>query len=142
MKLSEIADATLLRTMVNASTDGFSLAKKVGNDTVLIYVNESFERITGYAADEILYRDCRFLQRDDTQQPECRILHHAVENNQHCCVRLRNYRKNGEMFWNEVSLTPYFDEFEQTMYFIGTQRDVSEEMHLREQLARYQSRYA
>ena len=61
-------NAQLLQSMVDASNDGIVVAEQEGDDTILIYVNAAFERLTGYSRDEILYQDCRFLQADDRDQ--------------------------------------------------------------------------
>ncbi|EMV9186412.1 PAS domain-containing protein, partial [Escherichia coli] len=54
-------NAKLLQLMVEASNDGIVVAEQEGEDSILIYANAAFERLTGYAVDDILYQDCRFL---------------------------------------------------------------------------------
>ena len=134
-ELSDLIDARLLKAMVDAANDGITVAEREGDDTVLIYVNAAFERLTGYSAEEILYRDCRFLQNDDRDQPAREEIHVAMASGEPCRVVLRNYRKDGTMFWNELSITPYFSEEDQLTYYIGVQKDVTDVMKLRQQLA-------
>ena len=71
-------NAKLLQRMIDASNDGIVVAEQEGDDdTILIYVNPAFERLTGYAANDILYRDCRFLQgesRDDAARDRQKLV--------------------------------------------------------------------
>lgn len=118
-------NAKLLQLVVNASNDGIVVAEQEGDDNILIYVNPAFEALTGYSADEILYQDCRFLQGDDRDQEALRQLRDAIRAGQPCQVTLRNYRKDGSLFWNELSVTPVLNEADQLTYFIGIQKDVT-----------------
>lgn len=119
-------NAKLLQLVVDASNDGIVVAEQEGDDNILIYVNKAFERLTGYSTDEILYQDCRFLQKDDRDQPGLRAIRDAVVKGEPCRQVLRNYRKDGSMFWNELSITPVYNEADQLTYFIGIQKDVTE----------------
>ena len=121
-------DAKLLQLMVEASNDGIVVAEQEGNDSILIYVNPAFERLTGYSADEILYQDCRFLQGDDHDQASLEAIREAIRLGQPCRQVLRNYRKDGSLFWNELSITPVRNEADQLTYYIGIQHDVSDKM--------------
>ena len=119
---------SLLRQAIDASNDGLVIAEREGEDTIIIYVNAAFERLTGYREDEILYQDCRFLQGDDRDQPARRQIREAIARGDPCRVRLRNYRKDGSMFWNELSITPLISQEDGLMYFIGIQHDVTAQM--------------
>lgn len=134
MDKGKLIDPELLQLMVNASNDGVVVAEQEGDENVLIYVNDAFERLTGFSAEEILYQDCRFLQGGDRDQEGLKELRKAIRNRQPCRVVLRNYRKDGSMFWNELSITPVFSERDQITYYIGIQKDVSEQVALREKL--------
>ncbi len=130
----------LLRLLVDASNDGIVIAEQEGDDNVLIYVNAAFERLTGYTADEILYQDCRFLQAGDRDQPGLVELRRAIEEGRSSRQVLRNYRKDGSMFWNELSVTPVFNEQDQLTYFIGIQKDVTVQKELEARLRELESR--
>ena len=121
-------NATLLPLVIDASNDGIVVAEQEGDDNILIYANAAFEQLTGYTSDEILYQDCRFLQGDDRNQPALQVIRDAVRNQRPCRQVIRNYRKDGSAFWNELSITPVFNEGDQLTYFIGIQKDVSEEV--------------
>ena len=118
-------NAKLLQLVVNASNDGIVVAEQEGDDNILIYVNPAFEALTGYSADEILYQDCRFLQRGDFDQEGLRIIREGIVKGEPCRAVLRNYRKDGSLFWNELSITRVFNEADRLTYFIGIQKDVS-----------------
>ncbi|WP_278390110.1 PAS domain-containing protein [Stutzerimonas kunmingensis] len=118
-------NAKLLQLVIEASNDGIVVAEQEGDDNILIYANPAFERLTGYPVDDILYRDCRFLQGEDRDQPALQAIREAVKNNQPCRQIIRNYRKDGTPFWNELSITPVFNEADQLTYFIGIQKNVT-----------------
>jgi len=118
-------NAKLLQLVINASNDGIVVAEQEGDDNILIYANPAFERLTGYSADDILYQDCRFLQAGDRQQAGLDAIREAAKEKRPCRQVIRNYRKDGSVFWNELSITPVFNEADQLTYFIGIQKDVS-----------------
>ncbi|MGQ7245852.1 PAS domain-containing protein [Halomonas sp. V046] len=136
MKRPPMISPELLERIVDASEDGIVVAEKEGDEHILIYVNQGFERLTGYSADEILYRDCRFLQNDDTDQPELDRVRQALKEQRSCQEILRNYKKDGTLFYNELSLTPMFDEQDSLTYFIGVQKDVTDRVVALAQLER------
>ncbi|MBK0061221.1 PAS domain S-box protein [Pseudomonas sp. S44] len=135
-------NAQLLHAMIDASNDGIVVAEQEGDDTILIYVNAGFERLTGYARDEILYQDCRFLQGDDRDQLGRARIRKALAEGRPCREVLRNYRKDGSGFWNELSITPVYNEADQRTYFIGIQKDVSRQVELERELADANTRLA
>ncbi|WP_026106233.1 PAS domain S-box protein [Vreelandella jeotgali] len=134
MKRSPLISPELLERIVDASEDGIVVAEQEGDENILIYVNKGFERLTGYSADEILYRDCRFLQGDDRDQQALGAIRQALKDGLPSREVLRNYRKDGSMFYNELSITPVFDEGDNLMYYIGVQKDVTERVEARQEL--------
>ncbi|WP_439864679.1 PAS domain-containing protein [Pseudomonas antarctica] len=120
-------NAELLKMMIEASHDGIVIAEQEGDENILIYVNPAFQRLTGYSVDDILYQDCRFLQGDDRDQAGLAVIREAIKVHQPCRQIIRNYRKDGSVFWNELSITPVFNDADQLTYYIGIQKDVSVE---------------
>lgn len=106
-------------------------------DLPIIYSNRAFTRITGYKQSEVLGKNCRFLQDDDRDQEEIAVLAKAIEQGLPCRVILRNYRKDGTLFWNELSITPLYNELQQLTHFIGVQNDVTEIQLTKKQLEEY-----
>ena len=134
MKRPPMIDAELLERIINSSEDGITVAEQEGDDTILIYVNRGFERLTGYSVDEILYRDCRFLQNDDRDQAVLANIRQAIAEGRPCREVLRNYRKDGSLFWNELSITPVFSEQDSLTYYVGVQKDVTAYMEALQEL--------
>ena len=130
----------LLKKAIDTANDGLVIAEQEGDDTILLYVNEAFERLTGYTEADILYQDCRFLQGEDREQEARKTIRAAIEANQPCRVRLRNYHKDGSPFWNELSITPILNEEDGVTYYIGVQKDVSREVEIEERLAAAEQR--
>ncbi|MCG7989417.1 MAG: PAS domain S-box protein [Candidatus Thiodiazotropha weberae] len=128
----------LLKQAVDTANDGLVIAEREGDDTILLYVNEAFERLTGYAEEEILYQDCRFLQGDDRDQQTRQSIRKAIESNQPSRTRLRNYHKDGSLFWNELSITPIINQEDGLTYYIGVQKDVTREVEIELQLEQAQ----
>ncbi|WJN61694.1 PAS domain-containing protein [Pseudomonas sp. SO81] len=135
-------DAKLLQLMVEASNDGIVVAEQEGDDSILIYANPAFERLTGYTADDILYQDCRFLQGSERQQPGLATVRQAIRSGQPCRQVLHNFRKDGTPFWNELSITPVYNDADQLTYFIGIQRDVSVEVTAQERVRELEAQVA
>ena len=135
-------NARLLQRMVDASQDGIVVAEQEGEDNILIYVNKSFETLTGYSRDDILYQDCRFLQAGDRDQIGLQLIREAIASGLPTRQILRNYRKDGSHFWNELSITPVFNEADQLTYFIGVQKDVSAQVKAQQKVQQLEAELA
>ncbi|MDP8944906.1 MAG: PAS domain-containing protein [Actinomycetota bacterium] len=122
----------LLDRAVTASTNSIVITDPNQPDDPLVYVNPAFERTTGYPAEEALGRNCRFLQGEDHDQPALEELRTAIHEERHCTVVLRNYRKDGTPFWNELSVYPVRDEKGHMTNFVGVQNDVTERIRAEE----------
>ena len=94
-------------------------------DNPVVFCNDSFCRLSGYARSEIVGRNCRFLQGEDTDPATRKALHDAVQQVQPVEVDIRNYRKDGEAFWNRLLMAPVFDVDGQLVYFFASQVDVT-----------------
>ncbi len=90
-------------------------------DMPIIYVNPIFERMSGYTAEEIMGRNCRFLQGNDNKQPALDSIRHAIRNQTNGHAVLRNYRKDGSMFLNELFISPVKDAAGVVTHFVGVQ---------------------
>lgn len=124
----------ILKQAVMDSRDGITISDNSLDDNPLIFVNPAFERMTGYSAEEITHINCRYLQGNDREQPELDIVHNAIRQGEYCLVTLRNYRKDGAMFWNELSISPIHDETGAVTNFIGIQKDVTSRVLIQQQL--------
>lgn len=124
----------LLERAVAASNNGILISDAQVPDHPVIYVNSGFERITGYTKEEVIGKNCRFLQGSDKAQPALEKLRHAIISGSETQVVLRNYRKNGSLFWNEFCITPVHDETGSLTHFIGVQTDISDRKQAEEAL--------
>lgn len=105
---------------------GIVLSDPHQEDNPLIYVNDTFTEITGYPRDEILERNCRFLQGPETDPEAVRQMRDAIDDKSAVTVEVRNYRYDGEPFWNEVTIAPVHDEDGKLLHFVGFQSDVTD----------------
>jgi PAS domain S-box-containing protein len=115
----------LLRQALDLSGTGFVLTDPRLEDGPIVFVNRSFLEITGYEADEVLGRNCRFLQGPETEPERVDELRRATREQRPVTVELRNYRKDGTPFWNEVHVSPVRDERGEVVRFVGVQVDVT-----------------
>ena len=136
-------NAQLLQMVINASNDGIVIAEKEGDqDKILIYVNPAFERLTGYSSEEILYQDCRFLQSGDRDQQALPLIRDALNREGSCREILRNYRKDGTPFWNELSLSTVKSPADGQTYFVGVQKDVTIQVKAQQRVAQLEGQLA
>ncbi len=131
MDLNNLAELNLAGELKNFALESTSCGVVISDcsqpDHPLVYVNRGFEKVTGYKREEVIGRNCRFLQGDDTDQEQLEILRHAIKSQEDCQVVLRNYRKDGTMFYNELIISPIRNSDGQVTNFIGIQNDVTEQ---------------
>jgi len=133
-ELRQAEQALLLRNhAIEVSAAPILIVDIAQSNSPLIYVNEAFERVTGYKREEVLGLNCKFLQGSDSDQPELEKIRTAIAQRQSASVVLRNYRKDGSMFINELYIAPVEDPHTgQVRHFVGVQNDIT-------QIRRYQA---
>jgi PAS domain S-box-containing protein len=114
--------------LMAGAPEGILVADIRQADAPIIYVNSAFETITGYAREEVIGKNCRYLQGSDRLQPQIGTLRAALAAGSATQVRLRNYRKNGTMFWNDLHLVPIHGPAAAPTYYAGFIRDVTEQV--------------
>ncbi len=119
-----------------ASSCGITIADALRPDLPLIYVNDAFLTITGYGEAEVIGRNCRFLQGDDRDQPALDDLRRAIRAGQDSTIILRNYRRDGTLFWNELFTSPVIDAQGRVTHFVGIQTDVTQRVQAEARLQR------
>jgi PAS domain S-box-containing protein len=124
----------VLTTILNHCVNGVTLSDPDQDDCPIIYANEAFERLTGYSQDEIIGRNCRFLQGSDKDQPQLNILRQALAKKEGCSVTLRNYRKDGTLFYNRLDITPLYDNKGELLYYLGVQYDITYKVDAEEEI--------
>jgi PAS domain S-box-containing protein len=116
----------LLDRAIAASSNGITISDVNQPDNPIVYVNPRFEAMTGYSQAEIVGRNSRFLQGNDTEQPAIAEIREALRQEKGCAVILRNYRKDGTMFWNQLCISPVRDVAGRLTNYIGVQIDISD----------------
>lgn len=116
----------ILEAMLNGSQVATVVTDPQQADNPIIYTNQTFEQLTGYASEEIIGRNCRFLQGPETDPQAIVQIKESVSSRVKNTVTIRNYRKDGSMFWNRLSIEPVV--VDDHLYYIGTQTDVTNEV--------------
>jgi PAS domain S-box/diguanylate cyclase (GGDEF) domain len=111
---------------LNNSANGIAIVDATVPDLPLVYVNPAFERITGYSSVDAIGRNCRFLQRDDHDQVELLAVRVALKSGIPVTATVRNYRKDGRMFWNRFQIAPVHDKDRQLTHYVAIINDVTE----------------
>ncbi len=111
-----------------ASTNGICISDARLPDMPITYCNAAFEHMSGYRADEVIGHNCRFLQGEDTDRQSVGAIGDSLRAGRQCKITLRNYRKDGTPFWNELTLSPVHDDQHVLTHFIGVQSDTTREV--------------
>jgi PAS domain S-box-containing protein len=129
--------SSLLERAIAASSNGMIVTDATLPDYPIIWVNAGFERMTGYSAAEVIGKNSRFLTGADTNQPALDELRQTLAEGRSCCVVLRNYRKDGTLFWNELSISPVQDTRGKLTHYIGIQKDITDRKKAEEERDRF-----
>jgi PAS domain S-box-containing protein len=122
---SALDELNLNRRIFRSVTSGISVADATLPDLPLTYVNPAFEVMTGYCLEEVMGRNCRFLQGDESNQAGVAAIREAVREQREVTAILKNFRKDGTSFWNELSLSPIRNRSGEVTHFVGIQTDIT-----------------
>jgi diguanylate cyclase (GGDEF)-like protein/PAS domain S-box-containing protein len=129
-------DDVMYRRLVETSPEGVVLVDAQNPVNPVVYANPAFETLSGYPLVELVGRNLRLLQGDDREQDARHRLREAMTRGEPCRVLLRNYRKDGSLFWNESSILPLKDDSGRVTHFIGHHRDAGERLRIDPKVAR------
>ncbi|NHZ89121.1 EAL domain-containing protein [Massilia sp. CCM 8733] len=110
---------------LHATSSGLVISRCAGRDNPIEYANPAFERITGYSSEEVIGRDARFMGIPGMDEDDRDQLRAAVRERREVNVVFRNRRRNGEIFWNDLTITPVSDGTGKVTHFIGVINDVT-----------------
>ncbi|RAW45861.1 PAS domain-containing sensor histidine kinase [Halorubrum sp. 48-1-W] len=114
---------------------GITIADPSQPGNPLVYVNDGFVELTGYPREETLGRNCRFLQGEDTREEPVARMREAIDAEEPVAVELRNYRRDGSMFWNRVTVVPIRNESGAVTNWLGYHHDVTAEKRYEQDLS-------
>ena len=138
--LSAIASAEegmkLRDRAIESSVSAICITDNLAPDNPIVYVNPAFERITGYSSQEVVGRNPRLLQGTDLAQPELLTIRSALQDGRPCHVVLRNYRKDGSMYWSELNIAPVRNDAGTVTHHIGVHSDITDAKTHQDELAR------
>lgn len=129
------SEMRLLQRTVESAVEGIVVVDARADDMPIVYVNAAFEQITGYSSEEVIGRNCRFLQGPVRDADAADTIREALRNEQSVQVVLKNYRKDHTSFWNELRLSPVRDDGGVLSHYVGFQNDVTERYSLHSKLA-------
>ena len=122
---SALEELNLNRRIFRSVTSGISVASAASPDLPLTYVNPAFEVMTGYTLEEVQGKNCRFLQGEERDQSAVASIREAIREQREVVAVLKNFRRDGTPFWNELSLSPIRNRESQVTHFVGIQNDVT-----------------
>ncbi len=131
----------LLERAIAGSSNGIIITDHSKPDNPIIYCNRAFEKITGYSRTEVTGSNCRFLQGPDTDKEAIAKIREAILEEKDCLVVLKNYRKDGTTFWNELAISPVKDSHNRLTHFIGIQTDITSRKKAEDALRKSEERY-
>ena len=124
----------VLTQILDSCVNGVTLTDPDIEDAPIVYANKAFEDMCGYPKEEIVGRNCRFLQGDDRNQPEIDKLREAIKKGEPIEVTLRNYRKDGELFYNRLDVKPLLDGRGNLVYYLGVQYDITDQVNAKKEI--------
>ncbi|QDT00251.1 PAS domain S-box protein [Adhaeretor mobilis] len=126
-KRNQVANDLRVRNRAIESVGvGVVISDASQHDMPIIYCNHAFERITGYGTQEVIGRNCRFLQQDDRDQEARHTIRETLHSGEECRVLLRNYRKDGQLFWNDLLISPVKNSAGVVTHYVGLCNDLTQ----------------
>lgn len=122
----DVASGVLFEQAMAQTRMAICLSDPKQDDAPIVFANRAFRALTGYSEDEIIGRNCRFLQGPDTDPAKVAEIRRALENEDVVVVELLNYRKSGTPFWNALHIGPIYDADGELLYYFGSQWDVTD----------------
>lgn len=125
---------------LESAMNGILITDATLPDNPITYANPGFSEMTGYSNEEVIGRNCRFLQGRRTDPQAVAEIRDAIREGRRCRKTLLNYRKDGKRFWNDLQITPVFDKQNRLKHFIGVQHDVTFQVESEASVRKYADR--
>lgn len=123
-------ELTMKSEALDSAINGITITDALQNDNPVVYSNAAFGKLTGYSNEDIIGKNLRFLQGEDREQEGIVEMNKAVKEGRSCEVEVKNYRKDGSMFWSEIAITPIKDKAGVIIHFIAIQDDVTKRKNI------------
>jgi PAS domain S-box-containing protein len=128
------AELALKNRALDAAGLGVVITDATQEDNPIIYLNEGFEELTGYDEDEVLGRNCRFLQGEDTDSDTVAAIREAIDAGDSISTDILNYDADGDPFWNLLEIFPIVDDTGTVTNFVGFQREITDRRAYKEDI--------
>ncbi|MDF1748565.1 MAG: PAS domain S-box protein [Alphaproteobacteria bacterium] len=129
-----LREETLLQSVLLACVSCGVLITDVNDGHKIVFANDAVTRITGYPRAEIIGQHCRFLNEGLEEQANLQIVRKAISNGQQCEVVLKNKKRDGSIFWNNLKISPIVNDIGQATHFIGILEDVTVSITAKEEI--------
>ncbi|KMK78117.1 PAS domain-containing protein [Alkalihalobacillus pseudalcaliphilus] len=120
-------DADLLKKIIDYAKTAIVITDPAKADNPIVYMSKGFSLMTGYQRQEVIGRNCRFMQGPDTDLQTVKKIKDAITNQTSFSAEILNYKKDGTPFWNQLTIDPVYFEKEKRFFFIGMQKDITEQ---------------
>ncbi|MBN2737658.1 MAG: response regulator [Spirochaetales bacterium] len=110
---------------IQSTEEGIVITDSIENDCSVIFINKSYEKITGYALEELIGNNLRILHGKDTNPETILAISKALKDKEAITVEILNYKKNGESFWNLLNISPIFDQENRVSHYIGVTQNIN-----------------
>lgn len=127
MYITDIFDREDIRVFFNQTNVGIVISDPKEHDNPMVYVNKTFLNMTGYTKEEVIGKNCRFLQGPDTEESAVSAIRTALREKTQIAITIKNYKKDGTAFWNRLNITPIFNHDKSIKYYLGVQEDITSE---------------
>lgn len=124
----------MFKHAIFAAKDGIVISDYQEKNNPIIYVNKAFEDLTGFKSEDVIGQDLCFLESGDDCKPEREVIRKTLKEGKDCLVIIKNYKKDGTPFWNEVSLSPVKNQDNRITHYICIQKDITDRILEQEQL--------
>lgn len=126
---------------IEAAPIGITMTDPEQDDNPLIYANQQFLETSGYDREEVLGRNCRFMQGEETDPETVARIREGIDAEEPVAVGIKNYRKDGTTFWNHLEIAPVHDDHGELINYVGFQKDITERVEYERELEKSRSRY-